>query len=282
MNNQMNTALAERTPFLLPDVVTATDFSQEELAEDMDGLNIGFRRIKIPSGGQLQFEIPTDDPDNPDYSKTLEGVIVYSHNSNAYWPEGHEYDDNTPPQCQSMDGKLGVGCPGGLCASCGYNVFGSDPKGKGKACKNMRVIYLLQSGAFMPIQISLPPTSIRPYTEFVNAAFMSRHRGVCGSVVQISLKKMNNGKDDYSVAVFKRLYDFTGEELAKIRAYADSFKEQVKLILEQQAAMREASSGSEIEVTSPVRTLPDNEGHFAVGTTVRTRVVSGEHGELPL
>ncbi len=145
----------------------------------------------------------------------------------------------------------------------------------------MRVIYLLQSGAFIPIQISLPPTSIRPYTDFVNAAFMSRHRGVCGSVVQISLKKMNNGKDDYSVAVFKRLYDFTGEELAKIRAYADSFKEQVKLILEQQAAMRETGSGSEIEV-GPVHAMPDNEGHFAVGAPVGARVVSGEHEELPL
>ncbi len=149
----------------------------------------------------------------------------------------------------------------------------------------MRVIYLLQSGDYMPIQISLPPTSIRPYTDFVNASFMSRKRRVCASVVQISLKKMNNGKDDYSVAVFKRLYDFTGEELAKIRAYSDSFKEQVKLILEQQAAMREANSGSEIEVSHPVRTMPDNEGLFAVGTTVGAPVgagvMSGEHEELP-
>ncbi len=282
MNTQMNTALAERKPFLLPDVATSSDFSQEELAEDMDGLNIGFQRIKIPSGGQLQFEIPTENPDNPDYARVLEGVIVHSHNANTYWPEGHEYDDNTPPQCHSVDGKLGVGCPGGLCASCGYNVFGSDPKGKGKACKNTRVIYLLQSGTFMPIQISRPPTSIRPYTEFVNAAFMIRRRRVCGSVVQISLKKMNNGKDDYSVAVFKRLYDFTGEELAKIRAYADSFKEQVGLILEQQAAMRETASGSEVEVTRPVRTMPDNEGHFTVGTTVGAGVVNGEREGLPL
>lgn len=286
MNNQMNTALTERDAFLLPDVATTADFSQEELAEDMDGLNIGFRRIKIPSGGQLQFEIPTEDPDNPDYVKKLEGVIVHSHNANAYWVEGQNDGENAPPDCQSMDGKLGVGCPGGLCASCGYNVFGSDPKGKGKACKNMRVIYLLQSGAFMPIQISLPPTSIRPYTDFVNAAFMSRHRRVCGSVVQISLKKMNNGKDDYSVAVFKRLYDFDGEELAKVRAYANSFKEQVKLILEQQVTMRESNAGSEVEVARPAHVMPDNEGHFTVGITmgapVGAGIVSGEHEELPL
>lgn len=281
MNTQENnTALTERKPFLLPDVVSGGDFSQDELAEDMDGLNLGFQRIKIPGGGQLMFELPSDDPDNPDYAKTLEGVIVYSHNSNAYWPEGHEYDDNTPPQCASMDGKLGIGCPGGLCANCPNNVFGSDPKGKGKLCKNMRVIYLLQSGGFMPVQISLPPTSIRPYTDFVNAAFLARRRGVCGSVIQIGLKKMNNGKDDYSVATFKRLYDFTGEELAKIRAYSDSFKEQAKLIQEQRMAEREAGAGSEVEMTRPVSAMPDNEGHFSVG--MGAPVVNGEHEELPL
>jgi len=283
MNTQTNTALDERTPFLVPDVVTSCDFTQEELAEDMDGLNIGFRRIKIPSGGQVRFEIPTDDPDNPDSSKTLEGVIVHSHNANAYWAEDDDRDENnTSPQCQSMDGKQGIGCPGGLCASCGFNVFGSGPNNKGKACKNTRVIYLLQSGDYMPIQISLPPTSIRPYTDFVNAAFMSRKRRVCASVVQIGLKKVSNGKDDYSIATFKRLYDFEGEELAKIRAYSDSFKEQVKLILEQQAAMRESSAGSEVEMSHPVRVMPDNEGHFAVGAPVGAGVVNAEYDELPL
>ena len=137
MNTQMNTALAERTPFLLPDVVTGSDFSQEELAEDMEGLDLGFQRIKIPSGGQLQFEIPTDDPDNPDYSKTLEGVIVHSHNSNAYWPGGHQDEaKNGPPQCQSMDGVQGYGDPGLLCEACGNNQFGSS--GKGKICSATR------------------------------------------------------------------------------------------------------------------------------------------------
>ena len=96
----------------------------------------------------------------------------------------------------------------------------------------------------------------------------------------VAVSAMNNGKDDYSVATFKRLYDFTGDDLAKVRAYADSFKEQVKLILDQRMAERETSAGSEIEVSRPVRTMPDNEGHFAVG--VGAAVVSGEGDELPL
>lgn len=276
----MNTTMMERAPFLLPDVVSETEFSQDELAEDMDGLQLGFQRVKIPSGGQVQFEIPTEDPDNPDYQKFLEGIIVYSHNANAYWAEGKSDTENTPPDCQSMDGKLGYGCPGGICADCMYNRFGSDPNpkgtGKGKACKNQRIIYLLRSGDLMPIQLPLSPTSIRPYTDFVNAAFISRRRGVCGSVVRIGLKKKNNGKDDYSVATFQKVYDFTGEELARIRAYADSFKQQVKLLLEQRVANIESEAGSGVEMERPARIMPSNEGHFEVGA------IDGGRDELPL
>ena len=200
-NNELMTT-ATRSNFLLPQAVETT-FTAEELAEDMDGIQLNFQQVKVPAGGALQYEIPTEDPDNPDYSRYLEGVILFHHPSNAYWPETEdgEDDDNAPPQCQALDGKLGHGSPGGLCASCGYNRFGT--RGKGKACKNMHMVYLLRSGEFMPLQISLPPTSIRPFNEFVSRAFMLRRRGICSAVVQLGLKKMNNGKDDYSVTTFK-------------------------------------------------------------------------------
>ena len=54
-----------------------------------------------------------------------------------------------------------------------------------------------------------------------------------------------------------------------------------RLILDQRMIEREANAGgSEIEVSRPVRAMPDNEGHFAVG--VGAAVMSGERGELPL
>ena len=278
--NTQTTDMMERTPFLLPDVTDDdTGFTKEELAEDIEGLQLGFQRVKIPSGGQLQFELPGEDPDNPDYSKTLEGVIVYSHNASAYWPTGEDYDDSTPPSCQSTDGKVGYGAPGGLCTDCPYNRYGSDTKGtgKGKACKNQRVIYLLRSGEAMPIQLSLSPTSIRPYTDFVKAAFVVRQRGICGSLVQIGLRKKSNGKDDYSVATFKRLYDFTGDELAQVRAYANSFKEQIEFSLAQRTENIEAEAGGGAEMLRPVRVMPENEDHFEIGAEI-----DGDRGELPL
>lgn len=271
MYNQNNEAMVERKPFILPDAVVG-DFTNEELAEDMDGVRLSFQRVKIPGGGALQFEIPSDNPDNPDYAKYLEGVIVYNHPTNAYWPEGSEYDDNTPPLCQSVDGKLGHGDPGGLCADCGFNRFGSS--GKGKACKNMRNLYLLRSGDYMPIVLSLPPTSLQPYNAFVNQAFLLRRRGVCSAVVRIGLRRENNGQD-YSVATFQKLYDFEGEELARIRAYADQFREQAKFMLSQRAELNETEAGTGIEMGAVPRNLPDNGGHFEIG------MLDGDREPLP-
>lgn len=241
--NTNNTALMKHENFVLPAMLEGGgEFTSEELAEDIDGLSMNFQRVKIPAGGVIQFELPSDDPENPDYAKTLSGVILYNHSTYAYWPEGDEYDDNVPPLCSSVDGKQGIGTPGGLCQTCALNRFGSASDSRGKACKNMRVLYLLRSGEYMPLQLTLPPTSIKPWSNFINQAFLFRQRATYGSVVQIGLKKMSNGSNDYSVATFRRLYDFTGEELAQVRAYANSFKDQIKLILQQRAAINEEQS----------------------------------------
>lgn len=193
MYNTQNNALAEQK-FMLPAAMPEGEFTQEELAEDMAGLQMSFPRIKIPAGGGLVFEFPSDDPENPDFAKTLEGVILFNHPNNAYWPEGSEYDDNATPLCSSVDGRQGIGEPGGSCAACALNQFGSAAEGAGKACKNMRVLYLLRSGEFMPLQVTLPPTSLKPFREFMNQSFMLRRRATYGSVVQIGLKKNEQRK----------------------------------------------------------------------------------------
>ena len=276
MNNTMvNETLAERTAFIIPKV-SDSKFSSAELADDMDGLQLSFQRAKIPGGGVLQFELPGEDPENPDYVQTLEGVILFNHSANSYWPAGSEYDDNTPPQCQSVDGKVGYGDPGGICEVCDYNKFGSDPNGGGKACKNMRVLYLLRSGEMMPIQLSLPPTSIRPYTTFVNSAFLLRGRRVCSGLVQIGLRKGSSNGFTYSVATFKKLRDFEGEELAQVCAYADSFRDQIKQTLSERASQNEAQAGDGVERVSASRVMPDNGDHFAIGG-----VIDGERDLLP-
>ena len=277
MYNQNNTALMETEKFVLPAMAEGEgEFTAEELAEDRDGLAMSFQRVKIPAGGIIQFELPSDDPDNPDYAKNLTGVVLYNHSTGAYWPEGDEYDDNVPPLCSSVDGKQGVGTPGGLCATCVLNHFGTASDGRGKACKNMRVLYLLRSGEYMPLQLTLPPTSIKPWREFLNQSFLLRQRATYGSVIQIGLKKMNNGANDYSVATFRRLYDFSGEELAQIRSHANNFKEQIKLILQQRAEMNEEQNDNGCDYVEAGSDLPGTDNQYIV-----PQEINGDCDALP-
>ena len=277
MNNQ-NTELMTQNDFMLPTMVQS-DFTMDELADDLEGIQMSFPRVKIPAGGTIQFELPTDDPENPDYTKTLTGVILFHHPNNVYWAEGNEYDDNSIPLCSSVDGKIGIGEPGGTCATCVLNEYGTAAEGRGKACKNMRMLYLLRSGEYMPYQLALPPTSLKAFNDFAKSAFVLRQRACFGSVVQITLKKMNNGTNDYSVAVFRRLFDFDGEKLAQVRAYTDSFKKQMKLSLQQRAAANEANHEDICDYGNGKQIAPQA-ANASQGFCIR-QTLDGEHDELP-
>lgn len=142
-----------------------------ELEDEMDDLDddtgIDAKHIKIPSGGGKAFEVETDDPDDPEILKEVDGVIIFTHRMNAYW--SHKFgeadeDGNTNkiPDCSSMDGKQGLDRTTGEfkdCASCPYNQFGSD--GAGKACKNMRRLYILRDGRPDIYLLTVPPTSLK-------------------------------------------------------------------------------------------------------------------------
>ena len=274
MSFQNNNAADAYQDFMLPTALDS-DFSSEDLADDMEGLQLTMQRVKIPGGGNLQFEIRSDDPDNPDYERKLVGVILYHHLANAYWPEGSEYDDNVPPFCQSFDGKQGYGEPGGVCAACAFNQFGSTANGSGKACKNMRQVYLLRSGEYLPLQLSLPPTSLRPFNDFMNLAFVARRRPSYSAIVEIGLKRAESGGYTYSVATFRKVRDLEGKGLAAVKSYAANFKEQVKSLL----AQRVENYKSDVESltgTAPLE-LADNGDHFSY-----PGVIDGERDELPL
>ena len=272
MNPQTNPV----ADFILPDVsASANEFSREELAEDMEGITVYFTRAKIPGGGVTQFELPSDDETTPTYVPKLTGIILHSHDQCALWDESSDDEDNKP-LCSSADGKTGIGTPGGTCAACALNAYGTAAKGAGKACKNSRVLYLLRSGDYLPLQLNLPPTSIGPFKEFYRKAFAMRQRPAYASLVEIGLKKESNGKEEYGVATFRRIADFSGEKLQQVRAYATTFKEQVKLLLEQRALANAEQYDDVCEVIGE-NVLPlSNPSQPAIAP-----IIDGERNTLP-
>lgn len=131
----------------------------------------------------------------------------------------------------------------------------------------------------MPILLALPPTSLKPYSDFINASFVTRRRPTYASVVQIGLKRVENGSNLYSVATFKKLYDFTGEQLAQVKAYATDFRAQIKEMLKQRAETLANADPDTLYDDDSGYTTTENGSHFVISSN---DVIDGDRDALPM
>lgn len=207
MNNK-NTELVPVSSF---EVTPFDSDVTDALRDELDGLgSIPFDQVKIPAGGGRAFEVPSDDPDNPDTETELVGIIVDHHPTNGYWRDPYS-GGSVSPDCASMDGKLGVITETGVvrgCENCPLNQFGSADDGSGKACKNMHRIYLLREGDMLPIILTLPPTSIKPFKEYLaKRVLLAKPPKRCWQVItKITLKTdVSSAGIKYSKAVFTKV-----------------------------------------------------------------------------
>lgn len=214
MSENTNTTLTENMEKTLYgyDALAAADGMDFFMGDDMAGLEFSFDKLGFPTGGGTSFEIP--DPDGAEGEtksvKELKGVIIHNHPAFVMYKEKFNGGSN-PPDCGSYDGVHGFGNPGGECGSCPYNRFGSGV-GQSKACKNKRMLYILQEGERFPIALNLPTGSIRPFTDFVKRQ-ITRGRNLSNIVTKISLKKATNTTNiSYSQAVFTFERELTAEE----------------------------------------------------------------------
>lgn len=204
--NEMNSELTTMTGFsMLSDTELIAD-----VTADLQGLTLKYDRIRIPAGGLTAFEVPGDD-EEAELVKDIKGVILYHHPAFAYYASKYAGGNNRP-DCGSFDGVQGVGTPGGSCANCPLNQFGSSEEGMGKACKNRRTLYILRENELFPMTLSLPTGSLKEFTKFLKRQ-LSRGRLLNRIVTKISLQKATNTAGiAYSQAVFSFDRFLTTEE----------------------------------------------------------------------
>lgn len=220
---QENTAVAISGYTGLANVDMAT-----MMAEELDGLDAGFERIKIPSAGSTVFEVPAtealcgEDPNEPEAVKEFSAVILFHHPLFAYYKSKYT-GGNNPPDCGSFDGVTGEGDPGGDCKSCRYNQFGTGENGS-KACKNRRRIFVLREGEIFPLLLSLPTGSLKELTRYLKR-LLSKGRKSNSVVTRFSLKKAtNSGGLAYSQAQFAVDRVLTPEEHALVERMTEQVK----------------------------------------------------------
>jgi len=161
-------ALIGAADFRAVAVIGETGENLMELLRENVGEQISvfdFNKLTVPAGGGDHWTVPT--PDGSKMEKEIEGVILIRKSGKSYWKVSlDDSTENTPPDCSSENGLVGIGDPGGICADCPLNAYESAQKGKGKACKDKCDIFLLTKTGTLPLIIQVPPTSLKNFKQY--------------------------------------------------------------------------------------------------------------------
>ena len=88
--NKKTTALATLETFRIANRYEGMDPEMmEELEDEMSDLDpesgITCRKIKIPSGGGLAYEVQGEEETDVEYMKEIKAVVVFTHRVNGFW-----------------------------------------------------------------------------------------------------------------------------------------------------------------------------------------------------
>lgn len=218
-------------------------------------------RLTVPAGGGTSWEVPDEDP-----TRVIEGVIVHKQPTRSFWfkKRGEDGEDDGPPDCYSNDGRTGNGVfglpatrpedadpsinPSGECTGCPMNEYGSSTSGSGngKGCKEQMQLFMLQEGSVLPIQISLPPTSLKGFRKYMTR-LASKGKSFMTVVTALSLSVEKGGGQTYSVVNPARSRDLEPAEAAAARGYGQT----IKGVLDEATAQREAAAAAAL-ATQPL------------------------------
>ena len=145
-------------------------------------------RVGWPGAGATSWEIP--DPTGEISTKEIVGVVLGVQATRAYWKDEYsgQSGEDAQPDCSSFDCIVGDGTPGGECAACPLNQFETATKGEGKACKEYRVVFILQRGDILPTVLRVPPSSLDSFKSY-RVGLMRKRLNISGVETSLKLDK---------------------------------------------------------------------------------------------
>ena len=221
-------------------------------------------------------------------SKEIDGVVIFTHRLNGYWPNAFGTSNNPEdkiPVCSSMDGKSGLNTQTGAledCEHCPLNAYGSDVKGgKGKACKNMRRIYMMRNGDPNFYLLTVPPTSIKEVNKTLNR-ILAKGVPYTGLLLTFKLAKATNANGiDYSTVVIEK----KGLLPPEIAAAAKEMRRQIKdKYKEMTISLDDYTPSAASAQGRPVDVTPDDAEYAAMtgGDNSFEEAPPHEDGDAPL
>lgn len=222
-------AVFEKFQILQQDASEIADVLDANLGGEPINVN-DLPAIKTPAGGGTIWSVPS--AGKPIGTDTLEAVILFTKRTRAYW-SSQTAQRGTPPDCTSDDcmtghGDNGEGEGAHDCGSCPMAEWGSKDGGRGIACRETRILYLLFPHMNLPMALRVPPTSLKAAREYLlslSSLGLPYHK----VLTRISLKKGTNPQgQDYSQLVFEMGDVMDVDVHAKMKALASFYQPQLK------------------------------------------------------
>lgn len=150
----------------------ASERIQNALAEVKENLasveNYRLPRAKLTSEG---FELA----EGEEPVEELEGILVHAKKTNVYYDKPFNPADVTPPTCFSLDGEKpdkSIAKPVfATCKGCPMAEFGTNSMKSGKACRNLKPLFLIRPTedglSIIPRQITITPTSLKAANQYL-------------------------------------------------------------------------------------------------------------------
>jgi hypothetical protein len=206
----------------------------DELGIGSQIVSVTFDRVKVPSGGALSWELPSGNPDEPEVSKELVGVVVDDHFMSTLWLDDFA-GDNTPPDAtwfevspnqvvaQINERARTAGAKTDLNED-PFNAWGSGTGGRGKKAKQMYRLYVLRDGDILPIMLTVPPSSIKAWTDF-KRYILGKQKLVPQVSIRMGLKKVQkDGVPAFSQITFSIDRELAEDESAEMLAKRAEFR----------------------------------------------------------
>ena len=240
-------AIAERQEYAI------LKSTPQEIAELLKGVGpiseFSLDRLKVPTGGATTWSLPT--LRGEESTKEITGVILYIKPNRSFWRQSFdETGGGTPPDCSSDDLITGTGEPGGACHGCPWNQWGSlatlNPargESQGKACRETRILFLIQPQRRIPLLIVVPPSSLsNKYPMTVSKYLLGlASEGLAPYAVEttLSLHQERMGKFPVAVIQARLARELDPAEMVGFRAVVEQFRP----VMERAQVMREDVDG---------------------------------------
>lgn len=178
-----------------------------DYAEILAGLAKKAKAVEKPSTSTIACKsgILTYNGDPVGDDNAMDVIVIASTHANLFYTEKYDPDNPANPVCYAYGDSEDDMVPSpnsqapqsATCKDCKWNQWKSDPEGgKGKACKNSRVLGLVPAGTTLEdlptaevATFKLPVTSVKNWGQYVNKIDTLFQRPPLGLITTIKVKR---------------------------------------------------------------------------------------------